>query len=148
MLTLGKIDHIHVRVSDLTYALDWYKRVLGLIPDPRYRNIQDEHGAVMLANPSGSVRLALSQDSAATTHVPGSVAFSVSGHDFLAWIDALAGERVQNRNGETIARDSVRDHVLFWSLSFCDPFGNPFEVVSYDHTWLNGKLKLNGRSTV
>jgi len=148
MLTLGKIDHIHVRVTDLTYALDWYKRVLGLIQDPRYRNIQDEHGAIMLTNPSGSVRLAVSQATSPALQQPGSVAFSVSGHDFLAWIDALAGERVQNRNGEAIARDSVRDHVLFWSISFCDPFGNPFEIVSYDHTWLAGQLKLNGRSTV
>lgn len=144
MLTLGKIDHIHVRVSDLTRALDWYKRVLGLVSDARYRNIQEGHGAVMLANPSGSVRLALTEDSS-SPHLPASVAFSVSGHDFLAWLDALAGERVQSRDGATIARDSVRDHVLFWSIAFCDPFGNPFEIVSYDHTWLSGKLK---RSTV
>ena len=28
MLNLGKIDHIHVRVDNLTQALGWYQRVL------------------------------------------------------------------------------------------------------------------------
>jgi hypothetical protein len=74
--------------------------------------------------------------------LPGSVAFVVSGQDFLDWIDRLAGERVTSREGVTIARDSVRDHHFFCSISFVDPFGNPFEIVSYDHTWLVGKLKL------
>jgi catechol 2,3-dioxygenase-like lactoylglutathione lyase family enzyme len=144
MLTLSKIDHIHVRVTDLKFALEWYKRVLGLIPDSRYRHVEDGHGVAMLANPSGSVRLALSQDGGVLQDL-GSVAFSVSGHAFISWIDALAGERVKNKEGHPIARDSVCDHGFFYSLTFCDPFGNPYEIVSYDHTWLAGKLKLNGR---
>ncbi|AXK38048.1 VOC family protein [Crenobacter cavernae] len=146
MLTLGKIDHIHIRVADLKVALDWYGRVLGMGIDTRYHPIQEDHGVTMLANPSGSVRLALGEE-AGTGNVPGTVAFSVGGQDFLAWIDSLAGQRVRDNKGETIARDSVRDHGFFCSLSFVDPFGNPFEIVSYDHTWLAAKLRLNGRPT-
>ncbi|WP_028534151.1 VOC family protein [Paludibacterium yongneupense] len=143
MLSLGKIDHIHIRVSDVTKAIAWYHRVLGLSADPRYKPLQDgEHAMTMMANPSGTVRLAVGQD-AGTTALPGAVAFVVNGQDFLDWIDQLAGERVASRDGQNIARDSVRDHQFFCSISFVDPFGNPFEIVSYDHTWLSGKLKLN-----
>ncbi|TDR80034.1 VOC family protein [Paludibacterium purpuratum] len=142
MLSLGKIDHIHICVSDAAQAIAWYQRVLGLNPDPRYRQLQDEpHATTMLANPSGTVRFAVSQEEA-TSRLPGSIAFVVSGQDFLDWIDRLASERVTSREGVTIARDSVCDHHFFCSISFVDPFGNPFEIVSYDHTWLVGKLKL------
>lgn len=142
MLTLGKIDHIHIRVSDGAKAVEWYDRVLGLAPDARFKHMQEgPHSAMMLANPSGTVRLAISEEPGAGC-LAGAVAFVVSGQDFLEWIDQLAGERVLNRDGQTIARDSVHDHGFFCSISFVDPFGNPFEIVSYDHTWLSGKLKL------
>ena len=148
MLTLGKIDHIHIRVSDAAKAADWYSRVLWLAADTRYRHMQDgPHGVIMMANPSGTVRLAISQEEGAAAFA-GAIAFVVSGQDFLEWIDQLAGERVLNSEGQTIARDSVRDHGFFCSLSFVDPFGNPFEIVSYDHTWLAGKLKLTKRAPV
>ncbi|BAK76097.1 glyoxalase/bleomycin resistance protein/dioxygenase [Pseudogulbenkiania sp. NH8B] len=146
MLNLGKIDHIHVRVTDTPTAVEWYQRVLGLTPDPRYRHMQEEpHGVTMVANPSASVRLALCEDADFSAAVS-AVAFVVSGQEFMEWIDQLAGERVTNREGQTIARDSVYDHHFFCSLAFVDPFGNAFEVVSYDHTWLTGKLKLTGRN--
>ncbi|BBF85024.1 glyoxalase [Aquitalea magnusonii] len=142
MLSLGKIDHIHIRVTDLAKAQGWYQRVLNLAPDTRYKHMQSgPHGVVMLMNSNGSVRLAISQEDKPVCE-PGSVAFLVSGQDFLEWIDQLAGERVIDRAGQTVARDSVVDHQFFCSISFVDPFGNPFEIVSYDHTWLAGKLKL------
>jgi len=145
MLSLGKIDHIHVKVSDIPKAIAWYERVLGMLPDSRYHHMDgDPHGVTMLANQSGSVRIALSE-----TSVPnddsGSIAFVVSGQDFLEWIDQLAGERVANRDGLTIARDSVTDHGFFCTIAFVDPHGNPFEIISYDHTWLAGKLKFKAR---
>ena len=145
MLTLGKIDHIHIRVTDVPKALKWYQRVLAMAPDPRYKHMREgPHGAVMLVNANGAVRLAVSlavnEDKSGNVSHQGAVAFVVGGQDFLEWIDQLAGERVTNSEGQTIARDSVRDHRFFCSLSFVDPFGNPFEIVSYDHTWLVGKL--------
>jgi catechol 2,3-dioxygenase-like lactoylglutathione lyase family enzyme len=139
MLTLNTIDYIHVRVTDLKRALEWYKDVLGLVPDTRYRH-HASHAMTVLTNPSGTVRLALSLESAVRQN-PARIAFSVSGKDFHAWIDTLAGLRVTDRNGQTIARDSVRDYAFYYSIIFCDPFGNPFEIVSYDHTWLAGKIK-------
>ncbi|GGY11393.1 VOC family protein [Paludibacterium paludis] len=142
MLTLGKIDHIRISVSDVPKALAWYQRVLGLAPDPRYRNLQEApHSVWMIANPSSTVRLALYQDRG-SSGASGSVAFVVSGQEFVDWIDRLAGERVVSRDGQTIARDSVKDHGFFCAIAFVDPFGNGFEIVSYDHTWLAGKLKL------
>lgn len=145
MLSLGKIDHIHIRVTDVAKAINWYQRVLGLVADPRYKQTQTApHNDVMLVNASSTVRLAIGETDVPICE-PGPVAFVVGGQDFLEWIDQLAGERVTTRSGETIARDSVRNHQFFCSISFCDPFGNPFEIVSYDHTWLTGKLKLNNR---
>ncbi len=138
MLNLGKIDHIHVRVDNLTQALGWYQRVLGLGPDARFRKT---NGTTMLANASGSIRLALAEH-AAPEAPPGSVSFVVGGQDFMEWLDQLAGERVKDAKGETIARDSVEDHGSYLSVAFVDPFGNPYEIVSYDYTWLTGKLKI------
>ncbi|MGL6070942.1 VOC family protein [Craterilacuibacter sp.] len=142
MLNLGKIDHIHVRVDDIGRALGWYQRVLGLSPDVRVRKT---NGSTMLANTSGTIRLALVLQPAPAC-APGSVSFVVSGQDFLEWLDQLAGERVKDRAGETVARDSVEDHASYLSVAFVDPFGNPYEIISYDYTWLAGKLKLASRS--
>lgn len=142
MLNLGKIDHIHVRVDDMARALTWYQRVLGLGPDARIRKA---NGSTMLANNSGSIRLALTLQSAPAC-APGSVSFVVGGQEFLEWLDQLAGERVKDRAGETVARDSVEDHASYLSVAFVDPFGNPYEIISYDYTWLAGKLKLASRS--
>lgn len=138
MLTLNTIDHIQVPVADLALALEWYTQVLGLIPDTRSHQPMN-NGMALLTNPSGSVRLALSQNEGARQH-PGSIVFSVNGQAFHAWIDALAGLRVKNREGENIARDSVCDRRFFYSIAFCDPFGNPYEIISYDHAWLTRKL--------
>jgi len=39
----------------------------------------------------------------------------------------------------------VTDHGFFCTIAFVDPHGNPFEIISYDHTWLAGKLKFKAR---
>lgn len=141
MLPLNTIDYVRIKVTDLKQAQEWYKHVLGLTPDPRYQQrMHPENAMTLLANPSGTVRLALTLADA-IQHQPGSIVFSVGGQVFLAWIDALAGERVKDSAGQTIARDSVSDHGLFFSIPFCDPFGNAYEIISYDHTWLLGKLQ-------
>jgi len=143
MLSLNAIDHIQVPVTDLPFALAWYKEVLGLVPDARNHHPMREDMA-LLANPGGTVRLALSQKKGMQPH-PGSIVFSVSGQAFHAWIDALAGLRVKDSEGETIARDSVCDHRFFYSIAFCDPFGNPYEIISYDHAWIERKLGTSAR---
>lgn len=113
------------------------------MPDARYKQLQDgPHGVLMLTNTNATVRLALSEEAAPQNAQAGAIAFGVSGQDFLEWLERLAVERVLGRDGQSIARDSVRDFGFFCAVPFDDPFGNAFEIVSYDHTWLSSKLKL------
>jgi catechol 2,3-dioxygenase-like lactoylglutathione lyase family enzyme len=146
MLSLGKIDHIHIRVTDLAKAQGWYQRVLNLAPDTRYKHMQSgPHGVVMLMNSNGSVRLAISQEDKPVCE-PGSVAFLVSGQDFLEWIDQLAGERVIDRAGQTVARDSVSGSPVFLFHQLCRPVWQPVRDCQL-RPYLAGRQAQAGQQT-
>ena len=141
MPKLSVIDHIHVWVKDRAASAVWYQRTLGLSPDPRFAAwAQAPSGPLTLFNSGNTVHLALFEKvDAAPSHAV--IAFSVGGADFLAWIDKLAGERVLATDGRYLARDGIVDHKLAWSFYFVDPDGNPFEITSYDYSWLAAKLR-------
>ncbi|MCG9093701.1 VOC family protein [Laribacter hongkongensis] len=141
MPKLTVIDHIHVWVKDRATSAFWYQRILGLMPEARFATwAEKQDGPLTLSNSSNTVRIALfEKPDAQASHAV--IAFSVAGPDFLAWIDKLAGERVQAIDGRFLARDCIRDHKQAWSFYFVDPDGNPFEITSYDYSWLAAKLR-------
>ncbi len=142
MPKLTAIDHIHVWVRDRIASAAWYQRILGLAPDPRFLSwSKQEGGPLTLGNSSGTVHLALLEKDGDFTPSHSVIAFAVPGPDFMTWVDKLAGERVQALDGRFLARDCIVDHKLAYSIYFIDLDGNPFEITSYDHSWLSAKMR-------
>ncbi|GAB3255923.1 VOC family protein [Chitinimonas naiadis] len=124
--SLDRVDHIHVYVTDRTAAEQWYGRVMGLQRLPALAFWAPGGGPLTLGNASDTVHLALFERPPAKNHA--TVALAVSADGFLAWQRHLAVELGQKLK--------AIDHAVSWSMYFCDPDGNPFEITSYAHAEL------------
>ena len=125
MLRLESIDHVHVCTPDRARAERWYGRVLGLTRVSEFEHWATKEGPLFLSNPDRSVSLRLFERPPQPTR--STIAFRVSGKDFMAW-------RIHLR--EMLGSVEEVDHVGSWSLYFADPDGNPFEITSYDYDYL------------
>jgi catechol 2,3-dioxygenase-like lactoylglutathione lyase family enzyme len=125
MLKLDCVDHVHVFTPERARAEEWYGRVLGLTRVKEYEYWATKEGPLFLSNSERSVALALFERPAQSTR--STIAFRVSGEDFLSW-------RTHLRELAGTVREV--DHDGSWSLYFNDPDGNPFEITSYDYQWL------------
>ncbi len=127
---LDRFDHIHVHVPDRLAAEAWYRDVLGLsrVAPPAFRPA--DNGPLTLANPSGSIHLALFNGEARESR--STVALAVGADDFLAWRQHLS--RVFNKPVRVV------DHARSWSVYFADPDGNPFEITSYEYQAIADRL--------
>ena len=85
-------------------------------------------GPLFMGNAERTVLLAIFEGPLQATR--STVAFRVSGQDFLSWLKHLAFPSVE-----------AVDHGSSWSLYFTDPDGNPFEITSYDYEWLKRQLR-------
>jgi len=130
MLRLESIDHVHVYTPDRTRAERWYGCVLGLTIVSEFEHWATKDGPLFLSNPERSVSLALFERPPQPTR--STIAFRVSGKDFMAWRTHLR---------ETLGSVEEVDHAGSWSLYFTDPDGNPFEITSYDHNFLKDQLQ-------
>lgn len=127
MPTLEKIDHIHVYTPNRLAAEKWYKKVLGFT---RVKSLEVwfvEGGPLTIAN--GGVHIALfeHQEKIATT-----IAFSVDALNYKAWQHQLSNNKVSF---------TEYDHDLSWSIYFTDPYGNPYEITSYDYQEITNSKK-------
>jgi catechol-2,3-dioxygenase len=132
--TLERVDHIHVFVSDRAASEQWYAKVMG------FRRVKDlefwatDGGPLTIANPSGTIHLALFERPAERCR--STIALAADATQFAAWRAHLS---------ELLARSiEPVDHQLSWSLYFTDPDGNPFEITSYDYAALASKLTEQG----
>ena len=127
---LKSIDHIHIFVDDRQEALKWYKTVLGLKP---VKNLLfwAKTGPLTIGNEDGSVHIALFKGEPNENRSV--VAFNTSGKEFIKWhkkIKCVVDGRIK-----------VVDHSVSFSIYFKDPYGNPFEITSYDYELLKGYYK-------
>jgi catechol-2,3-dioxygenase len=135
--TLERVDHVHVFVSDRMASEQWYAKVMGLRRVKELEFWAADGGPLTIANPSGTIHLALFERPA--DRCRSTIALAADAASFGEWRAHLS---------ESLARpiDPV-DHQLSWSLYFSDPDGNPFEITSYDYAALASKLtKQVGRS--
>lgn len=125
---LKGIDHVHVNVKNWSEAQAWYGTVLGFKPVEKLMAWAVENGPLTLADPSGKVHLALFQSDAPPD---ATVAFGASGEQFLAWRTHLENHSLEVR---------LADHQLSWSMYFCDPFENMYEITTYEYDFVSEKL--------
>ena len=125
MTKLQNIDHIHVFVSDRHKALDWYNNIFGLKPSEEMV-VLPESGPLMIRNNEGKINIALFKGEPKDNHAV--IAFKVSGEEFITCHKTI--------NYSLIEDLEVVDHDIQFSIYFEDPFGNPYEITSYDYDML------------
>ena len=127
---LKNIDHIHIFVTDRQEALKWYRSVLGLKP---VKNLLFwvKTGPLTIGNEEGSVHIALFKGEPNENRSV--VAFNTSGKEFINWHKKI--NDVIDGNIEAV------NHSISFSIYFHDPYGNPFEITSYDYEILENHYK-------
>ena len=127
---LKNIDHIHIFVTDRQEALKWYENVLGLKP---IRNLLfwAKTGPLTIGNEDRSVHIALFKGESKKNRSV--VAFNTSGEEFINWHKKI--NDVIDGNIEAV------NHSISFSIYFHDPYGNPFEITSYDYEILENHYK-------
>ena len=118
MPVLAKIDHIHIYTPDVLEAEKWYTDVLGFERIESLMPWFEEGGALTIGN--GGVHLALFDGDIRTSST---TAFAVDAQNYLAWKKHLKLNAVTYREA---------DHRLSWSIYFSDPYGNQFEITTYE----------------
>ena len=132
-----QIDHVEVFVPDVSGAADWYERALGLHVVPGL----GWEVPLMLSSDGGSTKLALFKGEPQGDDVGWRrVAFRVSGASFLDFLRRLDVVPVRDRDGSVVGARDVVDHDVAWSVYFCDPYGNPLEITTYDYEMVGEAL--------
>jgi catechol 2,3-dioxygenase-like lactoylglutathione lyase family enzyme len=133
--SVDQIDHVELFVPDRRDAADWYRQVLGLTIVGEYEHwAKDRQGPLMISSDGGSTKLALFEGrpqgdrEAAGWHL---VAFRVSENNFERFLGRLDELTLTDHHGETVSRDSVKDHGLAHSIYFNDPYGHRLELTTY-----------------
>lgn len=144
MFCVKQLDHVEVQVRDRYAAAEWFKRVLGLEIVPEFEVwAEDPDGPLMIATPEGNTKVALFTGEPQGEHPQiGSilVAFGVDGDGFLAFLDHIQTVKVLNDKKERVTHQHVKNHTLAYSIYFCDPDGNHYEVTTYDVATVRAKL--------
>jgi catechol 2,3-dioxygenase-like lactoylglutathione lyase family enzyme len=139
-----QVDHIELFVPDQAEAAGWYDRVFGLKIMPEYRFWADEGGPLMISSDGGSTKLALFKGkSPGFRSITGfqRVAFRVDGPGFLEFLNHLQAQPVFNQDGQAVKTLQVIDHDRAYSVYFCDPYGNRYEITTYDYEYVSSNYR-------
>ena len=139
-----QIDHVELFVPDQYEAAEWYQKTFGLEILPNYEHWA-ETGPLMISSDKGNTMLALFKGEARETRLRGAfrrVAFRVEGEEFMNFLKRLADYPVFHSEGRLAHTLEVVDHDLAYSVYFCDPYGNHFEVTTYEYQNVQSRLTL------
>ncbi len=120
-------DHIHVYVTDRAAAAKWYASILGFTPVTELASWAADGGPLTLADASHQVHLALFER--APQACRSTIALKVTAEQLLAWHQHL--QAVLDLPADKDIK--LVDHQFSWSIYFSDPYGNPYEITSYDY---------------
>ena len=132
-----RLDHVEVFVPNRYEAADWYSRVLGLEILPQFEHwAKSADGPLMIACADGTGKMALFDGEPRGTHPDSGhrrVAFAVSAADFVDFLNRTEPTSIHHEDGKPIQQPKPVDHGQSWSTYFCDPWGNRYEITSYDY---------------
>ncbi len=129
---LTGIDHIHVYVPDRAAAAAWFAQVLGFHIVESLRFWATAGGPLTIEDASGSIHLALFEKEHPTPST--AIAFGADSRNFLAWKRDLEQQGLLLR---------CSDHQVAWSLYFCDPNQNSYEITCYDYAAIAQALQAS-----
>lgn len=146
--SIERIDHIKVSVPDRHEAATWYQDVFGL------RVLHGPAWDAAAAMPDGPLflgvddavdgtKVVLFQGEPLGKHPPIGLtraAFSVAGEPFLRFLDRLDELDLFNEDGERVTRGHLVDQWIAWSLYFSDPYGNRYELLTYEYEQVRQQL--------
>ncbi len=127
---LKGIDHIHVYVPSREEAAKWFQEVLGFEVVDSLLPWATDGGPLTIEDGSGSIHLALFQRESFTPST--AIAFGSDSQNFLKWKTLLEEKEILLR---------CTDHKLAWSVYFGDPYGNSYEITTYDYDEVSRALK-------
>ena len=130
------VDHVELFVPDRREAAEWYEKALGLTVDRGLEDWAVGDGPLMISGDGGATRLALFEGEARGSRETAGhhrVAFRVDGASFLRFLEGLERAPVYDDEGRETTSVRVVDHHKAYSAYFCDPWGNRYEVTTYDH---------------
>ena len=114
----AELDHVHVFVPERDRAAAWYRDVLGLAVVLEHAHWAADGGPLTVSGDGGTSGVALFEGEAPS-----------------------GGERRRVVALRVAVRASdVVDHGESFSIYFVDPWGNPFEVTSYDAELVRSRL--------
>jgi catechol 2,3-dioxygenase-like lactoylglutathione lyase family enzyme len=137
-LEVHAMDHVETLVPDLDAGIDWMKRCFGLHEVEAFSAVGGEGGPVMLTSDDSYTKVALFQgEPAGFGPVRGHrvVAFRTDARSFLRFIEYAPQIPVHEEDGRPFAAGSrlqVEDHEVSMSVYFRDPWGNPYELTTYE----------------
>ena len=136
-----QIDHIHVFVTDQREAARWYRENLGLEILTDYEHWAEDDGPLTISSDGGNTSLALfRKEGRAIGEVKNTIAFRVDADDFLLFLARLETFEMRDKNGNRVNASDVEDHGKSYSIYFCDPDGNPYELTTYDYQSVYDRL--------
>jgi catechol 2,3-dioxygenase-like lactoylglutathione lyase family enzyme len=145
LFRVQQIDHVELFVPDRYEAAKWYERVLGLeIVRAVEPWAQAPGGPLMISSDGGKTMLALFAGRARGSRETAGhhrVAFRVDGATFLTFLRRLKDHPVFSEDGQPVHSLSVVDHDQAFSVYFCDPYGNRYEITSYDYDYIADNLE-------
>ncbi|GJM38234.1 MAG: hypothetical protein DHS20C19_16010 [Acidimicrobiales bacterium] len=140
---LGRLDHVHIRVPDRAEAAAWYAEHLGFerVEEFAFWAEGFEGGPLQISADGGQTTLALFE---AGPHGPmieqkTGVAFSVDAGMFMAFARALPGE-FRSPGGDRLQPADLIDFDLCWAYDFADPWGNVYELNTYEYDRVKTEL--------
>jgi len=140
---MGRLDHVHIRVPDVAEAAHWYSEHLGFEPVARFEFWAEgvDGGPLQISADGGETTLALFEASEGHPMVAQQtgVAFSVDADTFAAFARSLPGE-ILGPEGRPLEADDVVDFDMCWAYELADPWGNRYELNSYDYAQVRDEL--------
>lgn len=141
--SVGRLDHVHIRVPNRAEAAAWYAEHLGFEPVPRFEFWATgfEGGPLQISADGGKTMLALFEATERQPMIPQKtgVAFSVDADAFMAFTRALPGT-ICHPSGDPLVPNDMVDFDLCWAFDFADPWGNRYELNCYDYDRIASEL--------
>jgi catechol 2,3-dioxygenase-like lactoylglutathione lyase family enzyme len=140
---MGRLDHVHIRVSDREAAAKWYADYLGFEPVEKFEFWAKgfDGGPLQISADGGQTMLALFEASDGHPMVPQTtgVAFSVDAESFMTFARSLPNG-ISSPLGKPLLINDVVDFDMCWAYNFADPWGNNFELNCYEYERIKADL--------